>query len=102
MRIALFVILAALALASCTSPADRITEALLKHGVHQRQAKCMGARLADRLDSAQLQRLSELSKLDNPDRVDKLTLDQFLDQLNRSGDPKLVSQVVRAGLSCAI
>ncbi|QXQ07874.1 hypothetical protein KX816_07755 [Sphingosinicellaceae bacterium] len=102
MRIALFVILAALALASCASPADRITEALLKHGVHQRQAKCMGARLADRLDSAQLQRLSELSKLDNPDRVGKLTLDQFLDQLNRSGDPKLVSQVVRAGLSCAI
>ena len=102
MRFAPFFVLAAVALASCATPADRITEALLKHGVHQRQAKCMGARLADRLDNNQLQRLSELSKLDKADSAGKLTLDQFLDQLNRAGDAKLVSQVVRAGLSCAI
>ena len=92
----------ALALAACASPADRITDALLKHGVHQRQAKCMGARLADRLDNDQLQRLNGLSKLSAGDGTRKLTLDQLLDQLNRGGDPKLVSQVVRAGLSCAI
>lgn len=102
MRFAPFFVLAGLALASCATPADRITEALLKHGVHQRQAKCMGARLADRLDTAQLQRLSELSKLDKAEGAGKLTLDQFLDQLDRAGDPKLVAQVVRAGLSCAI
>ena len=90
-----------LALAACASRADRVTDALEKHGVHQRQARCMGERLADRLDDAQLLRLKELSKLGGQG-AGKLTLDQLLDQLNRDGDPKLVSAVVRAGIHCAI
>ena len=89
-------------LASCATPADRITEALVSHGIHQRQAKCMGTRLADRLDTSQLKRLSELSKLPSQREGGKLGLTDLLDQLNRAGDPKLVSEVVRSGLSCAI
>jgi len=102
MRIVPFAALLGLSvLASCARPADRITEALVNHGVHQRQAKCMGTRLADRLDTSQLKRLSELSKLP-AQREGKLGLNELLDQLNRSGDPKLVSEVVRSGLSCVI
>ena len=88
-------------LASCASPADRITTALESRGVKPRQARCMGDRLADRLDYGQLERLNQLAKL-NADRVGRLTLNQFLDQLNRDGDPKLVSEVVRAGVRCVL
>lgn len=101
MRIPLLAVLAAALLASCASPADRITAALESRGVPSVQAKCMGTRLADRLDVSQLQRLNQLAK-PNRDRAGRLTLNQFLDELNRDGDPKLVSEVVRAGLKCVL
>ena len=88
-------------LAGCASPADRIAGALTSYGVPDKEAKCMGQRLQDRLSYAQLNRLNELAKL-NRDRVGRLSINALADQLNRDGDPKLVAQVVRAGLHCAL
>ncbi len=87
-------------LAACATPADRIAGALSSYGVPDRQARCMGERLQDRLSIAQLKRLNDLAKL-NRDRVGKISINALADQLNRDGDPKLVAQVVRAGLHCA-
>ena len=91
----------ALAVAACASPAERISNLLESRGVPQRQARCMGQRLADRLDSQQLARLNELSKL-NRERAGRMSLDTLLDQLHQDGDPKLVAVLVKAGLHCAI
>ena len=89
-----------LVLAACATPADRIAGALSSYGVPERQARCMGERLQDRLNLDQLKRLNDLAKL-NRDRVGKISINDLADQLNRDGDPKLVAQVVSAGLSCA-
>jgi|GEM_PF-2250083 len=94
------VIAALLLLAACASRADRIATALENRGVPERKARCMGERLADRLEDGQLLRLNQLAKL-NRDRAGRMTLDQLLDQLNRDGDPQLVAKVVKAGLHCA-
>ena len=89
-----------LALAACATPAERIAGALTSYGLSDRQARCMGERLQDRLSLGQLKRLNDLARL-NRDRVGKVSLTALADQLNRDGDPKLVSQVVGAGLHCA-
>ena len=89
-----------LLLVSCASRADRVTDTLEKHGVSPRRARCMGERLADRLDDTQLMRLKQLSALAGGG-AGKLKIDDLLDQLHRDGDPRLVSAVVRAGLHCA-
>ncbi len=91
-----------LVLAGCASRADRITDALLQHGVHARQARCMGERLADRLDDGQLMRLKQIAALAKPNAAGKMALDDLLDQLNHDSDPRLVASVVKAGLHCAI
>ncbi len=88
-------------LAACASRADRVTDALAQRGVPAKQARCMGERLAERLDDDQLVRLKQLSKL-KADGGGKLNFDGFLDQLNRDGDPRLVAAVVKAGLHCVI
>ncbi len=88
------------ALAACATPADRIAGALSSYGVPDKQARCMGERLQDRLSLGQLKRLNDLAKL-NRDRVGKISINTLADQLNRDGDPRLVTQVVAAGLHCA-
>ena len=86
-----------LTLAACTSPADRIADALVSYGLPERQARCMGERLQDRLDTTQLRRLDGIARSSRPGSVGAL-----VGHLTRNGDAKLVSEVVRAGLSCAI
>jgi hypothetical protein len=91
----------ALLLAACATPAQRITTKLTEYGVPPPQAKCMGDRLASRLSHDQLRRLAEIASM-NKDRVGRMSLNELAHQLNQQGDPKLVSEVLRAGLSCAI
>lgn len=93
-----FGIALALGLGACTTPAERIETALTESGVPPRQARCMGERLQDDLSIGQLQRLSELAKAN---RGQRLSVARLADQLNEGGDPKLVAQVVGAGISCA-
>ncbi|TRW18144.1 hypothetical protein [Glacieibacterium frigidum] len=93
---------AALSLAAvvvaCATPADKITDALIDYGLPEKQARCMGERLEARLSLEQLQRLSELARANRGQG--KVSVNRLADQLNREGDPKLVTAVVGAGVSC--
>lgn len=93
--------LVALGLAACASPSQRITTALIERGVGHRQAECMGERLGDRLSIEQLRRLQQLGKIQGK-RPGHVSMSELADALNRDGDPKLVAEVVRAGISCVI
>jgi hypothetical protein len=90
-----------LLLAACATPAQRITTELVKIGIPEPQARCVGDRLADRLSRDQMKRLATLAQL-NKDKVGHMSLNDIARQLNQPGDRKLVSEVLRAGISCAI
>ena len=90
-----------LLLAACATPAQRITTELVKIGVPEPQARCVGNRLADRLSHDQMKRLATLAQL-NKDKIGHMSLNDIARQLNQPGDKQLVSEVLRAGISCAI
>jgi len=90
-----------LLLAACTTPAQRITTELVKIGIPEPQARCVGDRLADRLSHDQMKRLATLAQL-NKDKVGRMSLGDLARPLNQPGDRQLVSEVVRAGIGCAI
>lgn len=90
-----------LLLAACATPAQRITTELVKIGIPEPQARCVGERLSDRLSHDQMKRLATLAQL-NKDKIDHMGLSDIARQLNQPGDRKLVSEVLRAGISCAI
>ena len=85
-------------LAACATPADKITTALIDYGLPEKQARCMGERLQDRLSLPQLQRLSDLARANRGQG--RVSVNALADQLNRDGDPKLVAAVFGAGFAC--
>lgn len=87
-----------LALAACSTPAEKITARLENAGVPHRQARCMGDRLADRLSYGQLEQLNRVVKDSGGERLSVNTLVRRLGD----ADPALVSELVRTGISCAI
>lgn len=88
-----------LLLAGCATPSQRIATKLTQYGLPPAQAQCMGDRLASRLTRAQLQRLADIAQLD-PDRVGRMTVNEIAQSLGESGDPAIVSEVIRTGLVC--
>lgn len=88
-----------LLLAGCATPSQRIATKLTQYGLPPAQAQCMGDRLASRLSRAQLQRLADIAQLD-PDRVGRMTVNEIAQTLGESGDPAIVSEVIRTGLVC--
>ena len=94
--------LAALALLTgCATPSQRIANKLTKYGVPPAQARCMGDSLEQQLNNSQLYRLGEIGRL-NKDRMGRMTVADIVGTLNKSGDPALVAEVLRTGLSCAM
>ncbi|WP_310498492.1 hypothetical protein [Sandarakinorhabdus sp.] len=90
-----------LALAACTSPSQRITRNLVDLGVSERQARCMGDRLGDRLSVGQLRRLQELSNI-STERLSRMRIGEIARKLSDDKDPGLVAEFLRAGIGCAI
>lgn len=97
LRFAAALVLGAM-VAACASPADKITAALTDYGLPPKQARCMGDRLQDRLSLTQLDRLGDLARQNRGQG--KMSVNRLADQLNRDGDPKLVAEVVGAGVGC--
>ncbi|MBC7505613.1 MAG: hypothetical protein H7267_07820 [Sandarakinorhabdus sp.] len=87
-------------LAGCAPPSQRITTRLTELGMAPKQAKCMGDGFAQRLNAGQLQRLSEIARL-NRGRIGRMTLSDIAGALNKNGDEALVAEVLRIGLRCA-
>jgi hypothetical protein len=98
MRIALALV-PLLLMAGCATPSQRIATKLTQYGVPPAQAQCMGDRLASRLTRAQLQRLADIAQMD-PDRVGKMSINEIAQTLGESGDPAIVSEVIKTGLVC--
>lgn len=88
----------AVVVAACATPADKITAALTDYGLPAKQARCMGERLEAKLSLAQLKRLSDLARQNRGQG--RVSVNQIADQLDREGDPKLVSAVAGAGIAC--
>ena len=85
-------------LAACATPAEKITTALTDYGLPEKQARCMGERLQDKLSLEQLKRLNDLARQNRGQG--RVSVNALADQLNRDGDPKLVAAVVGAGFGC--
>lgn len=90
-----------LALAACATPAQRISTKLSELGVPVQQADCMGRKLSDRLSYEQLKRLNDVAR-ESGDRLERMSIRDITRTLDRTGDPALVAEVVRAGVGCVL
>lgn len=93
---AVIALTAALTVAACATPAERITARLEAAGVPGSQARCMGNRLAARLTLAQM---SELNRVVKSSDGEKLTISRLARRLG-DADPALVGKLVETGLGC--
>lgn len=96
MRLILLALL--LAVAACATPSKRISSKLIELGVPPREAECVGDRLQRRLSVGQLRRIGELTR----GQGETLSVGRIAARLGESGDPELVSEVIGAGVSCAL
>lgn len=88
-------------LSACATPEARLRNGLTAAGLSRDTAACMADRMVDRLSLAQLQRLSDLSKI-RKDRIGELTVGQFWRHIGALRDPEIISVATQAGLSCAV
>ena len=100
MRPLQLVAFAALALAACSSPENRVKAALLEAGLSEAVSTCMAERMTDRLSIAQLQKLAEAGRGAGP--VGQMSLSELASRVRGIGDPEIVSVVTSAGVGCAI
>ncbi len=90
-----------MALASCATPADRITKKLVELGVPPSQARCMGGRLDQRLSLSQLRQLGRVANVDR-EQVGRMSLREITERMRELHDPAIVAEILRAGIGCAI
>ena len=93
-----------LLLAGCATPSDRIADQLLRFGLDQRQATCVGDRLEARLSLAQLQQLASAARAyasgdPNPRQLTSADLARVSAQIS---DPQIPLEVAAAGASCGL
>ncbi|WP_164156781.1 hypothetical protein [Sandarakinorhabdus rubra] len=91
----------ALALSACATRAERLGRNLYELGVPERQAYCMGDRLARNLTNDQWRTIERLARLDER-RLRRMSIREIAERINPAGDPQLISEFVRAGVGCLI
>ena len=90
-----------LALAACASPGERLGRNLYQLGVPERQAFCMGDRLARSLTGDQWRTIQRLARLDEY-RLRRMSIREIAARIDPAGDPRLIAEFVRAGVGCLI
>lgn len=98
------VFIAVLSLVGCASPSAKISGELVRYGLDQRQADCVGDRLEARLSLAQLQQLARAagayaSDDANPRQLSVADLARVSAQIS---DPQIPIEVASAGASCGL
>jgi hypothetical protein len=94
---------AGIGLAACAGPAQRIEQSLVRVGVPNDVARCMGVRLEQRLTRDQLRQLDQLARLeDRRGGLGQARLQEIGRALAGTDDPALVGEVVRTGIGCLI
>lgn len=92
---------AALLLAGCATPEQRVRSGLIDAGLPAPLATCMADRMVDRLSLLQLRRLGRLGTLDGAAARD-LTIEQYLRRARALGDPEIWGVVSTSAAICAI
>jgi uncharacterized lipoprotein YmbA len=100
MRTLAFATAAALALAACATPENRVKTALLQAGLSESVSACMATRMTDRLTIAQLQKLAQAGQGAGP--VGQMSLSELSTRVRGIGDPEIVSVVSSAAVGCAL
>jgi hypothetical protein len=98
----LIVIAAALSLAACATPRERIADSLVGYGLDQARANCVGEQLQRDLSLSQLQELGRVARsyrARDPD-PSRLTLDDLLRAASEIRDPAIALSVARAAGRC--
>lgn len=98
----LLIIAAAASLAACATPQERIADSLVRYGLDQSRAACVGGELQRELSLAQLQELGRVARAyrsrdTNPAR---LTLDDLLRASSEIRDPAIPLAVAKAAGRC--
>lgn len=96
------VIAAALALAACASPRERIADSLVGYGLDQARAECVGEQLQRDLSIGQLRELGRVARAYRARDADpsRLTLDDLLSAASEIRDPAIPLAVAKAAGRC--
>jgi len=96
--------LAAGGLAACVSPAAKISTELMRYGLDQRQATCVGERLGARLSIGQLRQLAGAARAYSRDDADpgRLTLGDLARASSQIDDPRVPIEVAGAATGCGL
>jgi hypothetical protein len=99
-----FLIVALLPLAACAQAFEsRVASRLTEAGLSRPTADCMAKRWVERLNVAQLQKISSLSEDIGKDRsAGRLTIGRFLDRVREVNDPEIFSVVSGSSVACAL
>lgn len=97
-------ILLLLPLAACAQSFEgRVASSLTEAGLSRPMAECMASRWVDRLSVAQLQKISGLAgDLQRERSQGRLTVGRFVERVNATNDPEIVSVVTSSAAVCAL
>lgn len=98
---ALPLMVAALALAGCATPEQRVRAGLERAGVSPPLARCMAERMVDRLSLAQLRRIGQLGDMHGRD-VRDLPVGELLARARALGDPEILGVMTTSAAVCAL
>ena len=93
-----------LQLGACASPSTRISTSLVRYGLDEPQARCVGDSLQANLSLGQLQQLGRAAgALKEGDTTPgRLTIDDLLRVSARIDDPKVPLEVAKAAAGCGL
>ena len=96
--------LATATLAACAGPSARISTELMRYGLDQRQATCVGERLGSRLSIGQLQQLAGAARAYSRNDSDpgRLTLADLARASSQIDDPRVTIEVAGAATGCGV
>ncbi|WP_234387622.1 hypothetical protein [Sphingomonas sp. STIS6.2] len=94
----------AMGLAGCMHPSDKIATGLVRYGLDERQARCMGDRLEANLSIGQLQQLGRAARAVNKGDVtpSRLTVSDLVRVSSQFNDAKVPIEVTKAAAGCGV
>ena len=93
-----------LVLSACTTPRERIADALVGYGIAPDKAQCVGGRLEQRLSIGQLQELARLARVyrENDPNPAALTPSDLIRVASQVQDARVPIEVGKAAANCGL
>ena len=94
----------ALALAGCATPSAKITSELVRFGLDQKQATCVGDGLGSRLSVTQLQQLASAARAysTNDPNPRQLTVADLMRASSQIKDPQIAVEMIGTASKCGV